>query len=339
MLAVALSPLVALGHCVAEAREDPGHVGLGPLAFWLLSVTGCAVVLVMATSVLGRARAAGLRTPRLPIATLVFAILTPIATFAYVIFNFGDFFRYSMGRQLRRGNASRLPRLAPTRGSGFPQAAIDAWRENARTEIASVAAFNHLANDLLSLGAPHDLVRGACTASLDELEHGRASLALVGDGWEVVAFPEAVWPRDRTPTRPRLAADAVIQGCVLERASANVAAELASRDDVLPEVRGLLRQIASDEARHADHGWAVIAWVLGTPDRSRALLEMSRELERVSRSAEPFTGHEDLEPWGIPSTAMWSRALDRAVRETRARLAAVADDGGLERGALEGAAP
>ena len=331
MLAVSLSPLAALGHCIAEARESPGSVGLTPLAIWLLTVAGCAVVLVLSASAMGRARSARIRTPLLPAATAFLSLLTPIVSLAHVILHFGDYFQYTMGRQHRRGNASRLPRLAPTKGSRFPEAAISAWRENARTEIASVAAFNHLANDLLSLGAPVELVRGACAAALDEIEHGRASLALVGDEWDVLEFPEAAWPRDRSVSRVRLAADAVIQGCVLELASANVAAELASRDDVLPEVRQLLQGIALDEARHAAHGWAVIEWVLGTSDRASALLEMGRELERVSQTAEPVTGYDDLERWGIPSTSMWSRAVDGALQETRERLAARPEVGARQR--------
>src|SRR5438128_4600945 len=85
---------------------------------------------------------------------------------------------FARGRQLRRFGRVLLPTLQP--GAGWTTACLvldgneappaglaDQWRENGKTEHASVAAFAALTLDLVALGAAPTLIRAANQPSLD----------------------------------------------------------------------------------------------------------------------------------------------------------------------------
>jgi len=186
------------------------------------------------------------------------------------------------GRPFRAGG---VPRVAPSRnGRGWADdvaparaslspdlraSLADAWRRDGLAEHASVAAFAHLALDLLALGAPASLVDAAHAAARDEVDHARRCFSLasayagtpIGPG----AFPEA---RAAAPsvTLAALVEASLRDGCVDEAASAHVlaACALAARD---PVVRDALHTMAADEARHAALAWDIVAWALAaSPD-------------------------------------------------------------------------
>jgi hypothetical protein len=113
---------------------------------------------------------------------------------------------FSRGRQLRRFGRVLLPRLqassawttstvAPLGGEAAPAGVADQWRENGKTEQASVAAFARLTLDLMALGAPPSLIAAANRDALDEIRHAELcfSLACALDGKRVGPgpFPEA----------------------------------------------------------------------------------------------------------------------------------------------------
>ena len=99
---------------------------------------------------------------------------------------------FQRGRQLRADGKVLLPKVN-AQGQAFAGAhslnahivehlsgeeriaIAQAWRENGRTEHASVAAFAQLTLDLMCLGAPPELLRAASQDALDEVaytEHG-----------------------------------------------------------------------------------------------------------------------------------------------------------------------
>jgi hypothetical protein len=187
---------------------------------------------------------------------------------------------FSRGRQLRRFGRVLLPRVDA--GGAWSEVALtvdvdDAvrpalarqWRENGRTEHASVAAFARLTLDLMALGAPPALVAAANRDALDEIRHAELcfSLARALDGNEAspAAFPEAsrahTLPSNRTLAFAVLAVDSLVDGALHEGVSARVIARLAKRSEE-PQIRAILKEIAADEGRHAAHGWEVVAWCL-----------------------------------------------------------------------------
>ena len=152
----------------------------------------------------------------------------------------------------------------------------DAWLADAAMEHASVASFARLALELLSVGAPPDLVRGAHEAALDEIEHARLAFGLANalDPAQNVGpapFREAA-KADLATSVEELVAATVRDGCVGETFAALVAAE-AARVCTEPRSRAVLLRIADDERAHAAYAFRVVAWAIrfaGEPARTRA---------------------------------------------------------------------
>jgi hypothetical protein len=187
---------------------------------------------------------------------------------------------FRRGRQLRRFGRVLLPPV--TAGSAWTEPSLHGltpgfidearvtaaqWRENGRTEHASVAAFAALTAELMALGAPPSLVAAASRDALDEIRHTELcfSLARALDGRTEGPgpFPDARQrPRTslgRTHDLARLAADSLVDGALHEGVSARVLAKLARRCES-PAVCDMLKEIARDEGRHAAHGWDVVVW-------------------------------------------------------------------------------
>ena len=246
------------------------------------------------------------------------------------------------GRQVRHLGRPALPPVTP--GDAWSSQALDLgdldpsvraalaarWRENGRTEHASVAAFARLTLDLLALGAPPPLVAAAQRDALDEVQHTEAcfSLARALDGRALGpgAFPAAA--QVPSPSRVRvvalatLAVDSLLDGAMSEGVSARLAAALAQRCEDGP-IRAALKVIAADEGRHAAHGWDVVAWCLaegGTPV-ARALQGAVRGLStRVRPRLATLADDGAWERWGIHGHALEAEAYASALADVGRRV-------------------
>jgi hypothetical protein len=188
---------------------------------------------------------------------------------------------FSRGRQLRSLGRVLLPRIrasgewaglelaVPVDDARLRAALAQQWRENGRTEHASVAAFARLTLDLMALGAPPALVASANRDALDEIRHTELCFSLArgidGESQSPGPFPEARAARTLVGRGPialaQLAVDSLVDGALHEGVSARVVAKLAKRCEV-PAIRAVLKEIAADEGRHAAHGWDVVEWCL-----------------------------------------------------------------------------
>lgn len=214
---------------------------------------------------------------------------------------------FHRGRQLRSFGRVLLPRVGaggawarlPLSPSADPElrAAVAAqWRENGRTEHASVAAFARLSLNLMALGAPPEILAAANRDALDEIRHTELcfSLAHALDGASAgpAPFPEAARARTLPPTRTlalaALAVDSLVDGALNEGVSARIIAKLARRCEE-PAIRAMLKEIAADEGRHAAHGWDVVEWCLAEGGRpvADALRGAVAALPRAMRSPLP----------------------------------------------------
>jgi hypothetical protein len=130
--------------------------------------------------------------------------------------------------------------------------------QQAELEAASVRAFADLHDDLIALGAPRSLVRATVSAAADEVRHARACERLArrhGGAPDLRALGAA--PRRG---RAQLATDNLVEGCVRETYGAVLASyqARAARDAAL---RGAMRAIARDEAKHAALSWRIQRWL------------------------------------------------------------------------------
>ena len=215
---------------------------------------------------------------------------------------------------------------APARDGLSPErcaSLADAWRRDGLAEHASVAAFSHLALDLLALGAPASLVDAAHAAARDEVDHARRCFSLasayagtpIGPG----AFPEA---RAAAPsvTLAALVEASLRDGCVDEAASAHVlaACALAARD---PVVRDALHTMAADEARHAALAWDIVAWALAaSPDAVAPVLRAW--VDAPSNAPSPLDAIVgDAHGRGLPDA--FTHARRAALTASRGRVASL----------------
>jgi len=138
------------------------------------------------------------------------------------------------------------------------------WTESARGEHASVPAFSRLSLSLVALGAPAYLVEAAHRAALEEIAHARLAFSLasayageaVGPGL-LPALQTA--PAVTATSLAELAAESLLDGCLLEGVAAEVARRALARARD-PQARTALAVIARDEASHVALAWDVVHW-------------------------------------------------------------------------------
>ena len=136
------------------------------------------------------------------------------------------------------------------------------WARIGQLEHASVASFARFAMQLLSLGAPPQLVLQTTAAMADETLHAKLAFGLasayagapVGPGR--LAVGDALSEGDLGAIVRTL----VHEGCVGETVAAALAREERSRT-MDPAVRTVLDRIAEDEERHAVLAWRALAGI------------------------------------------------------------------------------
>lgn len=130
----------------------------------------------------------------------------------------------------------------------------EGWLLDARTEHASVATFTLLAEDLLCLGAPPELLVACQRAAIDEVHHARIAYAIAsfyaGRTLAPAPYVRASREPSEVPSVARLAREALLEGVVGEGACASALASVA-RDTEDPVLARHLGRLADDEGRHA----------------------------------------------------------------------------------------
>ncbi|WP_437573314.1 ferritin-like domain-containing protein [Sorangium sp. So ce887] len=156
---------------------------------------------------------------------------------------------------------------APPRRDGLSAeqqtALADHWTRAALLEHASIAAFARFALQLLSLGAPPELVGAAQAAMGDETEHARMcfELASAFAGRGIGPGPLAIDGALGGEGARAILVTTLREGCIGETIAAIEAAE-AALHATDPAIRRALEQIAEDETRHAELAFRFAAWAI-----------------------------------------------------------------------------
>jgi hypothetical protein len=176
-----------------------------------------------------------------------------------------------------------------------------AWLRDARLEHASIASFAKFTLQLLSLGAPAELVEATQHAALDEMTHAQACFGLASRYLgEALGPGELPMPSSMlVSSLAEAGAAAVHEGCVAETIAASLAYQQLqhARDS---EVRDALLLIAADETRHAGVAYRFVRWALmqgGEPVRA-AVDSAFTEAHAQLLAAEP-------EPDDVSDVAVW----------------------------------
>lgn len=193
-----------------------------------------------------------------------------------------------------------------------------AWLSDAQLEHASIATFGALASELLSFGAPPELVEGAHRAALDEARHARLCFALASVYLATDLDPAELPVEHAVPAAgyESMAAASLIEGCFGEGLAASLARTRARRCTD-PAVRRVLGVIARDEARHAKLGWEVLRFALSRCGDAAAA--------RTAETWERFDPLGNIEPVAWPDLprlgTMTDDDVQRATRRTHRRVA------------------
>ena len=204
------------------------------------------------------------------------------------------------------------------------------WSETARSEHASVPAFSRLSLSLVALGAPARLVEAAHRAALEEIEHARLAFSMASTYAGAPVGPGRLFAlraaRAVTATSlAALAAESLIDGCLLEGVAAEVAQQALARarDD---RARAALTVIARDEASHAALAWEVVGWCCdqgGEAVRRRLRAALDRAPPSVPSPQIPADLAGELADHGWLDRTAWAEALRRTFASIAARVAAL----------------
>ncbi|HEY1958086.1 MAG TPA: ferritin-like domain-containing protein [Polyangiaceae bacterium] len=151
-------------------------------------------------------------------------------------------------------------------------------------EAASIDAFYTLSVELAEHGAPRVLQKAALSAARDEERHTRAMREIAERHGVRARLPRRRTKKKRTLVE--LAIENAVEGCVHETFGAVLAAFQARRAGD-PRVRRAMREIARDEARHAELAAAIARWADGSLDareRARVSAAKARASEKLMRS-------------------------------------------------------
>ena len=145
------------------------------------------------------------------------------------------------------------------------EVAARAWAHRAAVERASTVQFERLVALLHALDAPLVLINLAGTAADDERRHEALCTTLARSGGVEPRFPTEV--PELAPSGfddfERCAWLAVAHCCIAETESVATLSTLVPRPDAGREavVQQALVEIARDEVKHAQLGWAVVNWL------------------------------------------------------------------------------
>jgi hypothetical protein len=200
------------------------------------------------------------------------------------------------------------------------------WTEQALMEHASVAAFARFSLQLLSLGAPPDLLLRSAQAMQDELGHARSCFELARhySGSDVGPGPLPIDGALEESDLCSIVLGTLVEGCIGETVAALEAAEaLAHCEDA--KLRQVLERISREEGQHAELAWQFVAWALATGPSS--LVERVREAfdaalsSPVSQPVQPSAFERELLRHGVVSVGLRNALRQRALGEVIAPCA------------------
>jgi len=191
----------------------------------------------------------------------------------------------------------------------------------AQLEHASIAAFARFALQLLSLGAPPQLVQDATSAMADETAHAQLCFELASRyaGGTLGPGPLVI-DGAMTPTfLPEVVQLVIEEGCIGETVAA-LEAEEAAAHATEPSIRQAMQRIAADERRHADLAWRFLKWALEQDDSLRDQVQAtfssaSAGANDTLHSSKASASELRLLGHGLLRTEMSERLRSRALKE------------------------
>ena len=180
------------------------------------------------------------------------------------------------------------------------------WSRLGQLEHASIAAFARFNLQLLSLGAPAELIEACNRALADETAHTRLCFALATAYGGIPVGPSKLEVRDCFEDMSLVAITKLVlrEGCLGETVASFEAIEAAALASDAAVESALLR-IARDERAHAELAFRFLRWALGeaTPEERSELARESaiclRDFEQECLTRETLTQDNALAAHGV----------------------------------------
>ena len=189
------------------------------------------------------------------------------------------------------------------------------WAYVGQMEHASIASFARVTFELMSLGAPADILLGVQQAAADEVRHASVAFALASRfaGTRLSAGP---LPTDQVAPRQgpaEILRALVLEACVVETVGvAEARAALAGCTD--PAVRSALETIVEDETRHAALAWRTLSWLLERHPELAQVAEAAFSEGVAQRQSAPPSSLPSLPTWGLLGPQRRRKVCDEAVQ-------------------------
>jgi hypothetical protein len=201
-----------------------------------------------------------------------------------------------------------------------------AWTRMALVEHASIAAFARFNLQLLSLGAPADLVERSSSAMCDEIKHAKLCFAEASRyaGRSIGPGPLSIAGSLDELSLSQIVLNVVREGCIGETIAAVEALE-AHEHAADPALAEMLLDISLDETRHAELAWRFVKWSMASADAelvARIRDEFAHAtLDGGMRSAELSADDTELLTYGVIPDALRPAIRARAIENVVAPCA------------------
>ena len=173
------------------------------------------------------------------------------------------------------------------------------WLQQAEAEHASVASFARHTLQLMSIGAPSELLHRSQAASIDEIKHAKMCYGFASIFLDQDMIPGSL---DVENSLEKIEIKDIIQsviheGCIEESLAA---LEAHFRTDIAkdPAVKTTLKEIADDETKHAKLAWDTICWILRKNPSYRTFVQ-NYFLEQIEKQ---MSKSNDYEPTPLMTT-------------------------------------
>jgi len=137
------------------------------------------------------------------------------------------------------------------------------WLQQAEAEHASIASFARHTLQLMSIGAPSNLIMRSQQASIDEIEHAKMCYGFASEFMETKIYPGLLdVDGSLEKTDMNVIIESVIRdGCIQETISA-IEGHFRAHHATDEVIKSSLTKLAADETKHAQLAWDTIKWIV-----------------------------------------------------------------------------
>ena len=184
----------------------------------------------------------------------------------------------------------------------------------AQAEHASIASFNRFALELISFGAPPNLIQRAQEAAIDEIRHAQSAFSIANSLLEQQPQP-ANMPMDvQLATNIQDLASAVLEEAAIQETLAVLLAAEQRKIVQSPDIKRFLDDVIRDESRHAELAFETLRWCIEVGGEEIRSLIAQRIQQPIKISTQNYP-KQAIAALGLPNQEALQRMVQRGISE------------------------